>query len=752
MKRIVFIISMVLACQISYSQIVTRYLSPKNEVGDNSLDKELVGKNILELPSMNIKELLREDSLMRDDDMPFRFGVGVDTVLTLKDGEWDLVENGRIWSKTIRSKNAYSINVVFDKLYLPKGATLEIINEDKSVIYGPVTHENNTKDGFFMTDIIPGKQITINLFEPLESVDNTELRIKRIVQGYRSLDLNSIIGSKGVSSPDNIDVACHPEYEKESKAVGLILLSSGFELCSGALIMTTDMSFKAYFLTAFHCIDSYHDELLTDAEIQNAQQWMFKFNYKKEACNGTTLSQSYTYNGATFKAAWPDTDFGLMEINGTLRENHELSWLGWNHSGNNPSSASLIHHPKGDVMKISIDDDPQTSTTWGGDNIYDHWRSVFDEGVCQPGSSGAPLIDSSHRVIGQLHGGDDLNQSINAKSGKFHLSWTGGGTNNTRLSNWLDSIGTNQLTMDGYTPVSVMTIYGPTIPQAASVYYVSPLFISNCTITWSWKNTQTMVPITQNSPSVNQCTINNSSKEYIVDTLVAVVSKNGNTIATIEKAIDTGAGFYGTYEQEGADYVSTYVPECPPTSFHSGDRFTLYKGPTITLWSPKFVGATFSFAGNESPSNWTHNGNTISFKFRYLPPAPLQSQGETGMTRPLNVGMIVTGRYSNSYETFRFTIMPMLPMLVNPPSFLISSSGNIYTFTPSALNDETSMISSNGSWNLIITNTLTGRVMYTGSIRGASHTIDTSSWEEGVYAVQARVGETVLTQKFTVSK
>ena len=62
------------------------------------------------------------------------------------------------------------------------------------------------------------------------------------------------------------------------------------------------------------------------------------------------------------------------------------------------------------------------------------------------------------------------------------------------------------------------------------------------------------------------------------------------------------------------------------------------------------------------------------------------------------------------------------------------------------------MSANNRSWDLLVTNTLTGRVMYSGSIRGASHTIDTSSWEEGVYAVQARVGETVLTQKFSVSK
>lgn len=318
---------------------------------------------------------------------------------------------------------------------------------------------------------------------------------------------------------------------------------------------------------------------------------------------------------------------------------------------------------------------------------------------------------------------------------------------------WSNQVGFGLLDAEAaiLSTIKTLIISGPDIPEVASTYYI-PRLPSICSVAWSWKSGNTTVPITQNSPSVNQCTINNSSKEYIVDTLVAVVSKNGNTIATIEKAIDTGAGFYGTYEQEGADYISTYVPECPPTSFHSGDRFTLYKGPTITLWSPNFVGATFSFAGNGSPSNWTHNGNTISFKFRYLPPAPLRDQDEEAALRAWILGMQVTGRYTNSYKTFRFTIRPMLPMLVNPPILLMSSSGNSYTFTPSGLNDEDSMSANNRSWDLLVTNTLTGRVMYSGSIRGASHTIDTSSWEEGVYAVQARVGETVLTQKFSVSK
>lgn len=74
--------------------------------------------------------------------------------------------------------------------------------------------------------------------------------------------------------------------------------------------------------------------------------------------------------------------------------------------------------------------------------IVERW----DAGLVEPGSSGSPLFDSNRRIIGQLNGG---NQNIGCNSttgesfidnnryGRFNLSWTGGGTASTRLSNWL---------------------------------------------------------------------------------------------------------------------------------------------------------------------------------------------------------------------------------------------------------------------------------------------------------------------------
>lgn len=44
-----------------------------------------------------------------------------------------------------------SLNYVIDNFYLPKGASLYIENEDKTVLYGPVTSEalSNKYSSFF---------------------------------------------------------------------------------------------------------------------------------------------------------------------------------------------------------------------------------------------------------------------------------------------------------------------------------------------------------------------------------------------------------------------------------------------------------------------------------------------------------------------------------------------------------------------------------------------------------------------------
>ena len=102
---------------------------------------------------------------------------------------------------------------------------------------------------------------------------------------------------------------------------------------------------------------------------------------------------------------------------------------------------TAIHHPSGDVKKISFNTD-------GIDDAGNFWNVVqWDIGLVEPGSSGGALFDENHLIIGQLFAGD-LNIGCanggglvdNTTYGKFDVSWDGDGTNATRLSNWLGGV------------------------------------------------------------------------------------------------------------------------------------------------------------------------------------------------------------------------------------------------------------------------------------------------------------------------
>ena len=80
-----------------------------------------------------------------------------------------------------------------------------------------------------------------------------------------------------------------------------------------------------------------------------------------------------------------------------------MEYAGWDVSGSTPSSAVGIHHPSGDIKKICFENNSPYQSTAGGAAVW--WISAWEDGVTEPGSSGSPLFDQNHRIIGQLYGG-----------------------------------------------------------------------------------------------------------------------------------------------------------------------------------------------------------------------------------------------------------------------------------------------------------------------------------------------------------
>ena len=133
------------------SQIMTRYYEKEN-VPDSILKKmNRIQSTLIHIqpPSTSeIQELLKEDSI-RSYNAPTRFGKGIDVSVSFEDGIWTDVEKGRIWSSSFKSEGAKSLSFVFTSLILPPGGTLEIVNNDGSILYGPVTQKFIPRNGKF---------------------------------------------------------------------------------------------------------------------------------------------------------------------------------------------------------------------------------------------------------------------------------------------------------------------------------------------------------------------------------------------------------------------------------------------------------------------------------------------------------------------------------------------------------------------------------------------------------------------------
>ena len=151
----------------------------------------------------------------------------------------------------------------------------------------------------------------------------------------------------------------------------------------------------------------------------------------------------------------------LLKLN-PIPGTYGLYFNGWNRGeGTTQPNGAFIHHPSGDIKKISIDSKQlavyPAQISWGG--IFGtslsntHWKVNPDYGIFQPGSSGCPLFDPNKRIVGQLHGGvisqNDPCNIVAAYFGRFNQSFNGN-TPDTRLSDWLDAANTGKITQNGY--------------------------------------------------------------------------------------------------------------------------------------------------------------------------------------------------------------------------------------------------------------------------------------------------------------
>lgn len=430
------------------------------------------------MPYVDVNRLVADDIVNdKDKSIPWRFGENINVNIDVKlNGLKDILPNGdKIWRLRIFSSGAMTMNFTFDKYVLPNNAKLYLYNEQNSRICGAFTGFNNQTDQYFATTLIEGEAIIIEYFEPSNVSFEGQLHLNRVTHGYRNVLDFALKAAKayGTSGTCNNNVACPlgVGWENEIKSVCMLVVGgSGF--CTGALVNNTLNDGTPYVLTANHCSSS-----------NDFASWVFWYNWQSAGCTNTTnpAHDQVTTSGSILKARNAGSDFCLVQMNQTPPSSFNIYYAGWNYGTTAATSTMCIHHPDGDVKKISSAGAAASSTYSGAQTWNVNWTS----GVTEPGSSGSPLFDQNHKIIGQLYGGASAcgatPANMNDDYGKFSVSWNTGTTAATRLVDWLDPTNLNPTTIVGYDPntpavaidAAPSTILEP-LTSYCSVQIVSP--------------------------------------------------------------------------------------------------------------------------------------------------------------------------------------------------------------------------------------------------------------------------------------
>lgn len=395
------------------------------------------------MPNFDKQKMLEEDAELNVKGNPFRFGKEFDVDFNLeKSGLWETLPNGdKLWRLAIASEGAFSMNFLFDDFFLPEGATLFMYNENYEEILGAFTAENNKAYRRFSTTVIKGDKITFEYYEPKNVKEKGVISFFQVVHAYHNFYDKAQKGY-GDSGACNINVNCDiaAEWEDQVNSVAMIM-QGGYRLCSGAMINGVREDGRPYYLTANHCRPN---------TIEDVQYWSFLFNYQSSGCGNEDGATNMSVSGAIPLANNANSDFMLLELSSHIPLNYNVFYNGWDMSGEQPTMGVGIHHPSGDIKKISFDYDALLSAenSSGGVNYWE--VSDWNDGTTEGGSSGSPIFNENKLLVGQLYGGDAAcGNDLYDVYGKFSVSW--GNKNNIAgsIAPWVNPDETEITSLEG---------------------------------------------------------------------------------------------------------------------------------------------------------------------------------------------------------------------------------------------------------------------------------------------------------------
>lgn len=368
---------------------------------------------------------------------------------SLADGWWDTPQPGQArWRLLVQSPGAKSLSLELARFAGAPGAHLYLRHPLTDMTQGPYTLEDVNADGTMSTAMIIGDQAVVEVLLPSSQRAQLALDIEGVMHGHR--DIRKIQENFGSAQSCNVDIACPQgdDWQEQIRSVVGLTFRVGAEgaFCTGNLINNTRQDATPLILTAHHC-------LLRE---NNAGTVVAYWNFEREACGaGEARDLTESDNGAVLLATHATSDHTLVRLQDEPPASVDAFYTGWDATGDPVSDGASIHHPSGDVKKISLFSEALTKDRVAIDGqTVDAWIVRWSQGTTEQGSSGAGIWNTSGRLVGVLFGGGASCDNRDAADfyGRTEVAWLGGRTRDSQLCIHLAPDGTDTLRLNGLNP------------------------------------------------------------------------------------------------------------------------------------------------------------------------------------------------------------------------------------------------------------------------------------------------------------
>lgn len=357
------------------------------------------------LPAPDLTEVLAEDEKAGknlDAKSPKRIGIKRPLEAVKPAGsDWkELADGSRVWVGRFFSAGSLGTRLHFQNVKLPAGTVLIAYDRaNPQLVEGPFDDAYLAGRDSFWSSTVFGEDVMVEAHVP-SGAALPEFDVAELTHQYTGLGTESSAKNAGACE---IDFACHlAEWGQTGSAVGGIgsVSQNGVLFCTGCLLNDQNPAASTdYFLTARHCLTS--QNAANSVEIY----WL----YQKATCNGVEPNPATvprTRGGAdilSFRARDVSTagmnDHCFLHLRGTVPAG--ITYAGW--TVETPAAGEVItciHHPDGDYKRIS-------RGTVSAQSSQNFWNIFWTpgQGVTEPGSSGSPIFNAAHQVIGQEFGG-----------------------------------------------------------------------------------------------------------------------------------------------------------------------------------------------------------------------------------------------------------------------------------------------------------------------------------------------------------